>query len=190
MKKNLIIVVIAAVSLTIEADAQKVVSRTTNKPSTTVEQKSVKYEDVISKSGNVLTEFTYHLPELEVPSYYGNSNVKFYFYIKKLAIGNVSLSFLGISHLGLNRTDALMEMSEVKVFCNAINEMKEKQKIPAPDGATVKYSYLGNDGVSIELSKDKWTIYLERHGNDPIYIKDIDLLYNRLQDNIHKTDSI
>lgn len=181
----------ALLMLTVVVNAQKTASRTVSKSSVTAEKKSTKYEDVISKSGNVLTELSYKLPNLEIPYYYSSSTkVIFCFYIKKLVIGNISFTFLKIDHPGLNRTEALIEASNVKVLCNAIKEMKEKQQKPVPEGATAQYSYLGNEGVYIELSGDMWTIHLNGLGNDPIYIKDIDVLYNRLQEIIPKIDSI
>ena len=157
------------------------------------DQKS-KYEDFMSKSGNVCTILEYNLPPLEVASAYGTTPEKISFTIQKFSIANSSLSFLQIFHTRWDEaSSAMIEASDVKLMLNAIKEIKGKKDSPVPEGATAQYLFLGNDGVTVKLKgkdRDIWEIKLERYTKDDISIKDIDSFIGKLEEIVQKMDSI
>ena len=156
------------------------------------EQKS-KYEDFISKTG-VCTTITYKIPSVEIEAAYGEGQYKetISFSLEKITIGNASLTFLELFHSKFDEvSSAMIEASDVKAIYNAIAEMQKIRKNPKPEGAaSVKHTFFGNDGVSVECNDNSWTIRLERYNKDNIWIKDIEPFSNRLQEIIQKIDSI
>ena len=174
--------------LPIVANAQKV--STTQKES---EKKTIKYEDFISKNGVVCTTYTYPIDDIELVWNTSTSTFKdkLSFHIEKMIVGNTSVSFLNISHNKYDGASSVMiEETNVKDLCSALNKIKEISKKQVPEGARAEYTYLNNDGIYIYFSGDLWKIKLEKFDKDTIYASDIDPLINKLQEIMQKMASI
>lgn len=149
-----------------------------------------KYEDLMSKSGNICTTHTYYLGHIELSVEI--SKDKIFFNIINKIISNNSYTFLEMSHFGYldGGSSAIIEVSAAKELLKAINDIKQIKDNPSPEGAKTKYSYLGSDGILITYNDGEWEIKLDRYTRDIIFTKNIEKFINKLQVAIQKMETI
>lgn len=172
--------------LPIVVNAQKV----SNTPKE-AEKKSIKYEDMVSKSGVVCTTYTYPIDDVELSWSTSTQTFteKLSFSIERVIVGNIDVSYLSIRY-PKRPSFAMIEESNVKELCSTLIKMKEIRKNPVPDGASAEYSYYNSDGIVINCSKVAWKIQLDKFSKDYFYVSDIDPFISKLEEIIQKMASI
>lgn len=157
------------------------------------DMKGTKYEDLVSKTGIIFTTQTYHLGTVHLASAYVETHTEdLTFSVVKIINGTSSAVFLRISHMkGLTeKSSAMIEDSDVKGLVKAINDMNLLRGMPVPEGAFVKHTYMGADGVTVTLWENMWKIKLERYTQDSLDTKKIDLFLSKLQESMKKMASL
>jgi len=152
-----------------------------------------KYENLLSKTGAVISSINYNLGSVELKAGYSDLTYKLSFSVSKVSVGNTNAKFLTISHYELyskDNSEAYIEYSDVKQLDTAISQLIQLSQNTIPEGATVQNTFMSADGLMLTSSDGKWRIRLERFTRDTMSFSDIAPLAEKIKEALKKMDTI